>query len=127
MTIPAIPESVAWRNGLVLEPLHFQRSDRRAALLSHLSALVADPWPWGFTNVRMDEVSLSSFQLRIDCEGIFPNGEPFRQAGLVHSLARGATTAIRRPSISPASPKATGSYFGPATTRPPRPSCRWPA
>ena len=89
MRMPPIPEGVLWRNGLVLEPSHFQRTDRRAALLSHLAGLVADPWPWGFTALRMDGISLASFQLRIDCEGIFPDGEPFRQAGLVHALEKG--------------------------------------
>ena len=88
MRIPAIPETVSWRNGLVLESSHFQLTDRRNAILSYLSGLLADPWPWGFVSFRMDETALASGQLRIDCEGIFPDGEPFRQKGLVQAITR---------------------------------------
>ena len=90
MTVPNIPEGVLWRNGMVLEPQHFQRADRRNAVLSHLAGLSADPWPWGFVSVRMDETALASSQLRIDCEGIFPNGEPFRQGRLARTLPAGS-------------------------------------
>lgn len=89
MKLPNVPEEVPWRNGMVLEPQHFQRTDRRSAALSHLAALVAEPWPWGFVSVRVDETALASSQLRIDCEGILPNGEPFRQQQLVRALAPG--------------------------------------
>ena len=88
MRVPAIPTAVAWHNGLVLEPSHFRRSDRRSAALAYLAGLVADPWPWGFSSFSMDETALASGQLRIDCEGIFPGGEPFRAKGLVHSIRR---------------------------------------
>ena len=87
MSIPTIPEAVNWRNGMVLEPEHFQRTDRRHAVLTHVSGLVADPWPWGFLAFRIDDTALSSSQLRIDCEGIFPSGQPFRQQKLMHSLS----------------------------------------
>ena len=89
MNIPTIPESVLWRDGLILSPEHFQRTDTRVAALSHLVGLVADPWPWGFLSIRVDETALSS-QLRIDCEGIFPVGVPFRQSNLVRPLPPGA-------------------------------------
>lgn len=88
MQIPAIPDGVFWRDGLVLEPSHFQRTDQRNATLSHISGLIADPWPWGFTNVELDETALASSQLRVTCEGIFPNGDPFRQRNLTMSLDR---------------------------------------
>jgi hypothetical protein len=84
--IPTIPEAVPWRDGLVLTPSHFKRTDQRHAVLSHCVGLVADPWPWGFLSLRMDETALASMQLRIDCEGIFPTGEPFRENGLTHAL-----------------------------------------
>ncbi len=90
MVIPSIPEGVDWRNGLVLEPAHFQRTDHRSAGLSHLSGLVADPWPWGFTSFTLDETALASSGLRIECEGLFPDGTPFRAASLVHALGAGS-------------------------------------
>lgn len=90
MSTPAIPESVIWRNGLVLEPLHFERTDRRNAMLAHIAGLIGDPWPWGFLSFRMDETALASMQLRVDCEGMFPDGEPFRHRGLSHALGKGS-------------------------------------
>ena len=89
MSTPAIPDSVIWRNGLVLEPMHFERTDRRNATLAHIASLIGDPWPWGFLSFRMDETALASMQLRIDCEGVFPDGEPFRRRGLTHALTKG--------------------------------------
>ena len=74
---------------MVLEPAHFQETDRRAAMLSHLASLAAEPWPWGFVSVAVDDVALASAQLRIDCEGILPNGEPFRQRQLTRRLPAG--------------------------------------
>ena len=89
MKVPNVPEAVRWRNGMVLEPQHFQRSDSRSAALAHLVGLAAEPWPWGFVSISLDETALASSQLRIDCEGIFPSGEPFRQRNLVRVLESG--------------------------------------
>lgn len=90
MNTPAIPDSVIWRNGLVLEPMHFERTDHRNAMLAHVAGLIGDPWPWGFLSFRMDETALASMQLRIDCEGVFPDGKPFRRRGLTHALGKGS-------------------------------------
>lgn len=90
MSIPRIPEKVAWRNGLVLEPKHFDVSDQRVASLAYISSLVADPWPWGFTGVFVDETALASGQLRIECEGIFPGGHPFRNVTINQTLVAGS-------------------------------------
>ena len=84
-----IPKVVAWSNGMILEPTHFEASDSRAAALAHISALVADPWPWGFTDVEVDDTALSGGQLRLRCEGVFPDGEPFRNAILAADLPQG--------------------------------------
>ena len=89
MKVPEIPETVSWRNGMVLEPRHFQQADGRSAALAHLAGLAAEPWPWGFASIRMDETALASSQLQIDCEGIFPGGEPFRQRRLSRRLNPG--------------------------------------
>ena len=89
MRVPAIPEAVAWRNGMVLEPSHFEQTDRRASALAHLAAAAADPWPWGFVQVAVDPTALASAQLRVDCEGFFPDGTPFRQNGLTRPLPQG--------------------------------------
>ena len=86
MSVPAIPEAVSWRNGMVLEPSHFQQTDERAATLSHLAALSAEPWPWGFVAVAVDQTSLAAGRLRVTCEGLFPNGMPFRAQALNSAL-----------------------------------------
>ena len=90
MKLPEIPESVPWRNGMVLDPSHFIQTDGRAAGLAHLAALSAEPWPWGFVSVNVDETALASSQLRVDCEGMFPNGTPFKQSQMTRALTSGA-------------------------------------
>ena len=89
MKVPGIPEAVPWRNGMVLEPSHFEQTDGRAAALTHLAAAAADPWPWGFAQVAVDPTALASAQLRVDCEGFFPDGTPFRHNGLTRPLPQG--------------------------------------
>ena len=89
MKVPEIPDAVAWRNGMVLEPRHFQQADSRSAALAHLAGLVAEPWPWGFVSFRLDETALASSQLHIDCDGIFPGGAPFRARRLTRRLSPG--------------------------------------
>ena len=86
MAIPEVPEPVAWRSGLVLEPEHFQRTDRRQATIAHLGGLLADPWPWGFTKHLIDGPALAAGRLQLACEGLFPDGGPLRAAALVHPL-----------------------------------------
>lgn len=86
MKTPALPAAVEWRNGMVLEPAHFVRTDTRAATLAHMAALVAEPWPWGFGLVNVDQTALASAELRIDCEGVFPDGRPFPRRQLTVKL-----------------------------------------
>ncbi len=94
MSIPKIPNTVKWRNGMVLEPVHFTTSDDRASTLAYLFGLMADPWPWGFLSLQVDETALASGQLRIKCEGIFPGGVPFRQIELSKMLGEGADAKV---------------------------------
>ncbi len=88
-TVPDIPAAVAWTNGMVLEPGHFEMADHRAAALAHISALIADPWPWGFSQVQVDETALASGQLRVTSHGILPNGQPFLNTHLAATLPAG--------------------------------------
>ncbi len=89
MNARVVPAAVEWRNGMVLEPAHFLQSDARAASLAHMAALAAEPWPWGFVRVAVDQTALASAQLRVDCEGIFPNGIPFSRCELTRGLTAG--------------------------------------
>ena len=85
---PGIPLAVTWQSGMVLEPSHFQLTDRRTAELAHLAGLAADPWRYGFTDIRVDSVALSGGQVLVDCEGMFPDGQPFRRVRLGYTLPR---------------------------------------
>ncbi len=87
--IPDIPGAVAWRNGMVLEPDHFLRSDGRAAGLAHLAGLIADPWPWGFLTANVDEIALVAGELKVECDGVFPDGTPFDRVTLSATLGTG--------------------------------------
>ena len=89
MSIPPIPSTVSWRDGMVLEPAHFQDTDRRTASLAHIAALAGELWPWGFLAHRLDVTALASNRLTIACEGIFPGGTLFREAGLSIELEKG--------------------------------------
>ena len=89
MNTQTVPAVVQWRNGMVLEPAHFLQSDARAASLAHMAALAAEPWPWGFVRVAVDQTALASAQLRVDCEGIFPGGVPFSRCELTRTLTTG--------------------------------------
>ncbi len=95
MSIPEIPEAVDWQDGLILEPDHFRRTDRRAAVMANLASLVADPWPWGFASMAVDATALASFELRIGCSGVFPDGRHFRSAGLTADLERRASDGTK--------------------------------
>ena len=88
MSIHPIPQPVAWRDGLILSASHFKETDARTETLSHLSMMVANPWPWGFTSCSIDRTALASGQLLISCEGIFPDGSPFSRTRLAKTLAR---------------------------------------
>ncbi|MYC59004.1 MAG: hypothetical protein F4X09_02255, partial [Gammaproteobacteria bacterium] len=87
--LPQIPETVSWRNGMVLEPEHFLRTDSRAADLAHLAGRIADPWPWGFLTVEVDEVALVAGELKVECDGVFPDGAPFERSRLSIGLGSG--------------------------------------
>lgn len=89
MSVPSIPDSVTWRNGMVLEPDHFRSTDRRSASMSHVAALSGDCWPWGFLSFDLDATALAAARLHIDGEGVFPNGEPFKCSGLSRILRQG--------------------------------------
>jgi type VI secretion system protein ImpJ len=74
MALPNRPR-VAWYEGMLLAPQHFQQSDRHHehALASRLHAVT--PYPWGVVEVTFDERSLAAGQCGIATfEGIFPEG-----------------------------------------------------
>lgn len=69
---------VAWREGLFLRPQHFQQLDRAAdsRLRARLDAV--RPYPWGLTEIAIDEdmASLGKFAI-VRARGTMPDGTPF--------------------------------------------------
>ena len=94
MKAPGLPQAVEWRNGLVLAPEHFQRSDERAAQLARMAALGADPWPWGFTQCDIDETALAAGTLRITVEAVFPDGTIATRRTLTRALPDASAQAM---------------------------------
>ncbi len=72
---------VLWTEGMFLQPQHFQQQDRFFArqLSARLSA--AQPWPWGFTALQVDEAALLQGKLVIaSARGVLPDGLAFAVA-----------------------------------------------
>jgi type VI secretion system protein ImpJ len=69
---------VAWREGMFLRPQHFQAQDRFIESLVRARVGSVSPWPWGFTEIVVDEdlASLGKFGV-VRAAGILPDGTPF--------------------------------------------------
>lgn len=73
---------VAWKEGLFLQPHHFQQSDRYFEKLLEARTRLASPYPWGFSQIEIDRdvAQQMKFGLR-SATGIFPDGTPFDMPG----------------------------------------------
>lgn len=69
---------VAWREGMFLRPQHFQAQDRFVDAQLRARADCLRPWPWGFTQLTIDEdlAGFGKFGL-IRASGVLPDGTPF--------------------------------------------------
>jgi type VI secretion system ImpJ/VasE family protein len=69
---------VAWREGMFLRPQHFQAQDRFIDALVRARVNSMCPWPWGFTELVVDEdlASLGKFGVT-RATGVLPDGTPF--------------------------------------------------
>ena len=74
---------VAWKEGLFLQPHHFQQSDRYVEKLVESRTRLTSPYPWGFSRIEIDrDISQQmKFGLRA-AAGIFPDGTPFDMPGI---------------------------------------------
>ncbi|CAN5413962.1 type VI secretion system baseplate subunit TssK [soil metagenome] len=73
---------VVWTEGMFLQPQHFQQHDRflewqlRARLASGV------PYPWGFTQLAVDEASLAMGKIALtQASGLLPDGTAFSLPG----------------------------------------------
>jgi len=69
---------VAWREGMFLRPQHFQAQDRFADAQLRARVDSVQPWPWGFTEIVVDEdlAALGKFGVK-RAVGVMPDGTPF--------------------------------------------------
>lgn len=69
---------VAWREGMFLRPQHFQAQDRFIESLVRARVGSIAPWPWGFTELVIDEdlAALGKFGV-VRAAGVLPDGTPF--------------------------------------------------
>jgi type VI secretion system protein ImpJ len=69
---------VAWREGLFLQPHHFQQSDRYHEKLLDLRTRHLSPYPWGLTDIAVnrDRLLQGKFELT-RVSGIMADGMPF--------------------------------------------------
>ncbi len=69
---------VAWKEGLFLQPQHFQQADRYTEKLIQSRTEVITPYPWGLSEMVVDRdlAQQGRFGLR-RAVGIMPDGTPF--------------------------------------------------
>ncbi|CAO3359767.1 type VI secretion system baseplate subunit TssK [Azospirillum palustre] len=70
-----IPEAIAWHDGMLLAPQHFQQQALRNERLLTYHAGHARPFHWGVVHFQVDRVNLVSGLVRIrELEAIMPDG-----------------------------------------------------
>ena len=70
-----LKKAVQWHDGMLLRPEHFQQADRRLDQLLHYQFSQALPFYWGVSQLKIDDVLLSSGTVRIlELEAIMPDG-----------------------------------------------------
>lgn len=69
---------VAWSEGMLLRPQHFQQQDRFLYHAARLRHFHLEPYGYGVSELELDEQQLSLGQLGVvSVSGIFPDGMPF--------------------------------------------------
>lgn len=69
---------VAWKEGLFLQPQHFQQSDRYVEKLIEARTRHMSPYPWGVEELRINRDRLQQGRIELArVAGILPDGLPF--------------------------------------------------
>lgn len=73
---------VGWHEGMFLRPQHFQAQDRFLEEQIRARVDAVRPWPWGLTELVIDEdlASLGKFGI-VRAAGVMPDGTPFAIPG----------------------------------------------
>ncbi len=71
----SIPHAIAWHEGMMLTPQHFQEMDRRTDALFHYYGRHQAPYIWGILHQEIDHTLLTEGLFRINTlEAIMPDG-----------------------------------------------------
>lgn len=69
---------VVWKEGLFMQPQHFQQSDRHFEKQLESRTRLTSPYPWGFSDLRVDSDLLQQGKVGLtSVSGIFPDGLAF--------------------------------------------------
>jgi type VI secretion system protein ImpJ len=69
---------VIWREGMFLQPHHFQQQDRYLEHFVEQRCSALRPFPWGFAELKLDEQMLGLGKISIaSARGVLPDGMPF--------------------------------------------------
>lgn len=94
-------KNVLWRQGLFLQPQHFQTADWNVDCQLRALRQEGDPWPWGFHSLSPRLDSLQNEQVDIpELSAVFPDGTLVRTPGnaiLPPRSFSGAWEQIERP------------------------------
>ncbi|MDO5622785.1 MAG: type VI secretion system baseplate subunit TssK [Paracoccus sp. (in: a-proteobacteria)] len=101
---------VAWKEGLFLQPQHFQQADRYTEHLIQSRTRAITPYPWGVTEVSLDKDRAQQGMLGLrSVSGLMPDGTPFDAPGIsplpraiaVPDDAAGQFVWLTLPDVSP--------------------------
>ncbi|MCS3408371.1 type VI secretion system baseplate subunit TssK [Serratia sp. AKBS12] len=75
-------QRVAWVEGMLMEPQHFQQQERFVENLIHTKIKNLGAYIWGLSELEIDNDLLSQGKLAIRrAKGVFPDGTPFEMPG----------------------------------------------
>lgn len=75
-------KKVVWREGMLLEPQHFQQAERFQAHIVGQQVRTAQPYCWGISRIDIDREALTAGQFVLNrVEGVFADGTTFSCPG----------------------------------------------
>jgi type VI secretion system protein ImpJ len=73
---------VVWTEGMLLQPQHFQQSERHADHVRQVLLRATVPCGWGFAEIEIDTAALALGRLAlVRATGVFGDGTPFEMPG----------------------------------------------
>lgn len=80
-------DKVVWREGMNLEPHHFQQWDRFHHAQLHARIRSLSMHCWGFTHIEVDKDRLANGEFAVqECSGVMPDGMVFELSGSLGTI-----------------------------------------